>query len=200
MLATALALNNAFASNKWPLGKWPLGWFVLGWIALNQWRQQRLSLGWRWATLLLSVGLGQIVASCAPQATVPPRHVQLQQVWELQPGDQVAGHMVEGSLGDVSLNLAGGSVYAPFDGQVEPMAQPHCVIFSTAEVPAYLFRLCGLQRPRLGQVRQGTVIGRGQYLHFGTLRMQPEGTWALVEPASMILERTLQPESVESMN
>ena len=143
------------------------------------------------------LGVGLLLGSCGRQPEPPPRHFQLQQTWELQPGDDVAGYLVAGSLGDVSLDLSGGSVYAPFDGQLEPLENPHCVIFSTAEVPAYLFRLCGLRRPRLGLVRQGQVMGRGQHLHFGTLRMQPDGTWALVEPASTVLERLLQPEVTE---
>jgi hypothetical protein len=143
----------------------------------------------------VGIGVGLLMGSCSAQPVPPTRHIQLQQTWELQPGDQIGGHLVAASLGDVSLDLDGGSVYAPFDGQLEPLEDPHCVIFSTAEVPAYLFRLCGLGRPQLGAVRQGRVIGRGQHLHFGTLRMQPDGTWALVEPARTVLARLLNPEA-----
>jgi hypothetical protein len=62
-------------------------------------------------------------------------------------------------------------------------------------VPAYLFRLCGLNKPHLGAVSQGDVIGSGKLLLFAALRKQPNGTWAIVEPAKGILERTLKRQS-----
>ena len=145
--------------------------------------------------LALSMSLSCLagITGCSSQSSAPPRYISLQQTWELQPGDHIAGHLVSASLGDVTIELDGSAVHAPFDGEVEPAAQAHCVFFSSPEVPAYLFRLCGLSHPQLGQLKLGQVIGKGDYLHFATLRRQPEGTWAIVEPSSNILERALQP-------
>ena len=137
----------------------------------------------------MAVGL----TSCQLKATVTPRSVPVQQTWELQLGDRVAGYVISASLGDISIELNGGKIYAPFAGEVELTDKASCIVFSSAEVPAYLFRFCGIRRPRLGTVRQGDSIGSGRYLHFATLRRQPDGTWAIVEPSSSVLERTLQP-------
>lgn len=141
---------------------------------------------------------GAITGCSGGQSSPPPRYISLQQTWELQPGDSIAGHLVSASLGDVSIELDGAAVRAPFDGEVEPAAQAHCVFFSSPEVPAYLFRLCGIDHPQVGRLKLGQVIGRGDYLHFATLRRQPEGTWAIVEPSSNILERALRPNSQSS--
>lgn len=136
--------------------------------------------------------LGAIAPSCQPrQATPPPRHIPIQQTWELEPGDEVGGYEVIGSLGDVSIELNGGAVRAPFAGDVEAITQHNCIVFSSPEVPAYLFRLCGLRNPHLGSVAMGSVIGKGDYLHFATLRRQPDGLWAIVEPSTGVLERAL---------
>lgn len=129
--------------------------------------------------------------SCTNRTAEAPRAIQIYQNWELGPGDAIAGHTVLGGLGDISIELEGNSVYAPFDGRVQPNVKG-CVIFSTPQIPAYLFRLCGLKRPVLGQVSQGEPIGSGDYLQFAALRRQPDGRWALVEPAVDILERTLE--------
>ena len=67
-----------------------------------------------------------------------------------------------------------------------------CVFFSTAEIPAYKFRFCGLNAPQLGNLRQGDPIGKGDTMQFAALRKQPDGKWAIVEPAKNILERTLK--------
>ncbi|MEM8810852.1 MAG: hypothetical protein AAGF01_32990 [Cyanobacteria bacterium P01_G01_bin.38] len=101
--------------------------------------------------------------------------------------------MVVGSLGDVSIQLSGHKLYAPFIGKIEPATQPHCVIYSTPEVPAYLFRFCGLNRPTLGKINSGQPIGSGDYLQFATMRRQPDGTWTIVEPSTGILERAIDP-------
>ncbi|MBF2075886.1 MAG: hypothetical protein IGS50_19300 [Synechococcales cyanobacterium C42_A2020_086] len=141
------------------------------------------------------VVIGAVLASAGcstSRAPVPLRTIQIQQAWQLQSGDSVGEYRIAAGLGDVSLELNGGTVYAPFSGQVQP-TDHQCVLFSSPEVPAYLFRLCGLKQPRLGEVRQGDAIGAGAYLHFATLRRQPEGTWTFVEPSRSILERLLQP-------
>jgi hypothetical protein len=142
------------------------------------------------AALMLLIGGCQF----SRETTEPARAIQLHQHWELQPGDRVAGHSIVGGLGDVSIGIQGDRLFAPFDGLVQPDAgMPDCVIFSSTEIPAYLFRLCGLRQTRLGKRSQGDPIGSGDYLHFATLRRQPDGTWAMVEPSRNILEKILTP-------
>ena len=105
-------------------------------------------------------------ACSAPYPTEPPRTIQIQQAWQLQPGDTIGGHQVAAGLGDISIDLKGDSAYAPFGGRVQPLKPDvkNCVVFSSPEIPAYLFRLCGLQNLKLGEVEQGDVIGSGAYL------------------------------------
>ena len=135
---------------------------------------------------LLLLGL---TACTLTQAQVPPRNIPIHQNWVLQPGSKVGNFSVVGSLGDVSIDLDGHQIRAPFDGQVQP-AEHDCIAFTSPEIPAYLFRLCGVTRPRLGDVKAGTVIGRGDILQFAAMRRQPDGTWAMVEPAIDVLEKT----------
>jgi hypothetical protein len=143
----------------------------------------RVAIGGAIATLVL--------AACSQTPSdVTPRNLPIQQQWELQPGDSVLDFPVAAGLGDISIELDGGSVYAPFRGQVEPNIED-CVVFSSSEVPAYVFRLCGLDDPKLGALEQGDVIGKGKYIHIAALRKQPDGTWALVEPSNQLLEQLL---------
>jgi hypothetical protein len=117
-------------------------------------------------------------------------NLNLYQKWQFQPGDQIAGYPIAAGLGDISIELNGKSVYAPFDGLVQK-DQRSCLIFSTPDVPAYLFRLCGISNPRLGRCNQGEVLGTATFLHFATLRKQPDGTWAIVESSKSVLESIL---------
>jgi hypothetical protein len=116
--------------------------------------------------------------------------LKLHQKWELQPGDTIANYPVLGGLGDLSINTQGKPIYAPFHGTLRRTTH-HCTLFSSPEVPAYQFRLCGLSNPRLGDVAQGDSIGTANALQFAALRKQPDGTWAIVEPSKSILHRTL---------
>ncbi len=152
----------------------------------------RLSRTWRapWRALPLLGLLGLGACGLAP-AQVPQRHIPVQQNWTLQPGSEVGGFPVMGGLGDVSIELGGGKVRAPFDGQLQPTSSDTCVAFTTPEIPAYLFRLCGVTKPRLGEVKARQVMGRSEVLQFAAMRRQPDGTWAIVEPATDILEKTL---------
>ncbi|WP_297085070.1 hypothetical protein [Thermoleptolyngbya sp. C42_A2020_037] len=140
----------------------------------------------------LRIALLLPLAACGI-AQEPPtaRSVPIHQTWQIQPGSAIAGHRVLAGLGDISIDLAGGQVYAPFDGQIQPTAGD-CVVFSSPEVPAYLLRLCGLRRPSLGSVREGQPLGRGEVLHFAALRKQTDGRWALVEPSAALLTRVLR--------
>lgn len=145
------------------------------------------------AIRVLGVALPLLLTGCnwMQKTSEPPIDVKLYQTWQLQPGDDVAGRSVIGGLGDISIDLKNGSVYAPFDGRTRRDTR-NCVIFSSPDVPAYLFRFCGLDNPRFGEVRQGDAIGSGRSLRFAALRKQPNGTWAIVEPSKQILERTLK--------
>jgi hypothetical protein len=116
--------------------------------------------------------------------------VQLYQKWAIKPGDRIAGRSIAGGLGDLSIALGGGKVLAPFDGEARRDKQG-CVFLSGKTVPNYLFRLCGLDQPKLGELRKGETLGSGQMLHFATLRQQSNGTWAVVEPAKKVLEVAL---------
>ena len=141
------------------------------------------------ATLLPLILMG--VGACRfATAEVPPRKIPIHQSWALQPGSQVGNYHVVGGLGDISIELDGSAVKAPFDGKVQP-TDHKCVAFSSPEVPAYLFRLCGVKRPRLGSIEAGQVIGRGEVLQFAAMRRQPDGSWAMVEPAIEVLEKTV---------
>lgn len=147
-------------------------------------------------TGFLAAGLSLGLVSCRAQlAPVSPRSLHIHQTWQLQPGSQVAGRRISGGLGDISVELAGASVYAPFNGHVQSVqgiAAP-CVVLSSPEVPAYLLRLCGVRQPKLGDVLSGQPIGSAETLQFAALRKQPDGKWALVEPSVQILAQTLTP-------
>ncbi|WP_088890814.1 hypothetical protein [Leptolyngbya ohadii] len=142
------------------------------------------------ASILAVLLLFQVGCASEQSSTPLTRTIQIQQTWQLQPGDTIANYAVVAGLGDISIRLGGNSVYAPFDGEVQKNVAD-CVLFSSADVPAYLFRLCGLNQPRVGTITQGQAIGSGEFVHIATLRKQPEGTWAMVEPAQDILEKLL---------
>lgn len=144
---------------------------------------------WRnaWTSLMAIALLG---TACS-QAPRPVRTVPIQQSWELQLGSTVGKHRIAGGLGDISIEMKGDRVYVPFDGEVQSNDIPGCYIYSTPDVPAYLFRLCGLKSGKTGRVRSGDTLGSADYLHFAALRRQPDGTWALVEPSKEMLERMI---------
>lgn len=129
--------------------------------------------------------------SCGAKATPTVKSITLQQQWTLNPGDTIAGSRVAGSLGDISLHLKDNAIKAPFDGDLMPSEQTECALYSTPEIPAYLFRMCGLSSFQFGEVKAGKVMGKGGYLSFATLRRQPDGTWIIVEPAQSVLEKVL---------
>lgn len=144
--------------------------------------------GWlRSAAGLMSL----LLTACqTPPDSEPPVSVKLYQTWQLQPGDRIAGYPVLGGLGDISIELNNKPVYAPFDGRTQRDTRD-CLLLSSPEVPAYMFRLCGLVNPYLGRVNRGDVLGKAASLQFAALRQQSNGTWAIVEPSQQVLERTL---------
>jgi len=142
---------------------------------------------------LLSLFLLTVIPSgcqqSAPTAIAPP---PLHQQWELQAGDRISGHEIVSGLGDLSIELDGKAVYAPFKGKTV-IDTRGCVYFETPEVPNYQFRLCGLKQPRLGKVDRSDRIATADTLRFATLRKHPSGKWAIVEPSKQILETLLKP-------
>ena len=154
-------------------------------FSLMPWRLNRLLC---WLIMLLSALL---LSGCGANAKPKPKIITLQQQWALNPGDEVNGNLVAGSLGDISLLLKQGKVSAPFDGELDPSETKQCALYSTPEIPAYLFRLCGLKKFNYGEVEAGEPMGKGDYLSFATLRRQPDGTWIIVEPAKGVLEKAL---------
>ena len=130
--------------------------------------------------------------ACQQAPAGPTRKIVLQQTWELNSGDLVSGHLITGGLGDITVNLNHASIRAPFAGKAELAAEgAQCIYFSTPDIPAYLFRYCGVKNPKVGPLSPGEVMGRGRQIHFATLRRQPDGTWAIVEPSNQVLEKTL---------
>ncbi len=131
------------------------------------------------------------LSGCAAHLAPPARRITLQQQWTLNPGDDIAGNQVAGSLGDISLYLKNSRVNAPFNGELEPSEIKQCALYSTPDIPAYLFRFCGLSNLAYGEIKAGKRIGKGSFLSFATLRRQPDGTWIIVEPAREVLEKAL---------
>lgn len=137
--------------------------------------------------------LGLVSGCTAPQqseSTIP--EPKLYQSWQLKPGDEISGSTVTGGLGDISIALKGKSVYAPSAGDAY-QDKRGCIYFAGADTPAYLFRLCGLNAPKLGALKAGDAIATGEMLQFATLLKQSDDTWALVEPDKSLLQRMLQP-------
>lgn len=144
--------------------------------------------------MLALVLLSGLWSCSSPRANPGPRNVTLSQKWALQPGDRLAGYQVQSGLGDITLDIQGKRVFMPFDGQIQPAEGKTdlCVILSSPDVPAYLFRLCGLRQVKLGDLAQGDPIGNGDNVSFATLRRQADGTWAMVEPAKEMIEQFLE--------
>ena len=142
-----------------------------------------------WAGLCL---LALINISCS-RSDHYTRNLTLHQSWPLAAGTEVAGYTVSSGLGDITLDLRGDNIHMPFDGKVEstPVNNSNCVLVSSGDVPAYLFRLCGLRQAKLGPQKQGSSIGHATQLVFSMLRRQPDGTWAIVEPSPKFVEQLL---------
>ncbi|MGD1853609.1 MAG: hypothetical protein ACFB2W_05095 [Leptolyngbyaceae cyanobacterium] len=141
----------------------------------------------------IKCGVGAVLAillTACQQGAPPVRNITVQQTWELQIGNRVGDYRISSGLGDITLELEGNPVYMPFDGKLQPIDDT-CLALTSPEVPAYLFRLCGISRPRVGQRQQGNTIGRAQQLVFATFRKEPDGTWALVEPATALMAKFL---------
>jgi hypothetical protein len=158
-----------------------------------------------WIKALPIAGLIPLITSCGHTPPPPQIKVQVFQDWQLKPGDRLAGYAVTGGLGDISIDVQGQAIYAPFKGETQRDAQG-CLFYSSPEVPSYLFRLCGvtgrawlgldippLNQLHLGAVKAGETLGYATTLQFATLRKQTNGKWAIVEPDKSLIETLLKP-------
>lgn len=146
----------------------------------------------KYSGLGLTLGLFlSLVVGCSRPASAP-RRLNLHQSWSLPMGSAIAGYPVSSSLGDISLELGGDAVRMPFNGTVEP-TEMDCVLVSSDDIPAYLFRLCGLSQTKFGSRQRGQTIGRADHLIFAMLRREPDGTWAMVEPSAQFIKQLLKP-------
>ena len=135
--------------------------------------------------LIFLVGCG------SQQTSEAPKQFPMTQNWELKPGDTIANYKILGGLGDISIALKGKKLYAPYNGRVQPH-NSQCVVFSSEEVSAYLFRICGLQSTQFGSRLRGETMGRGEQVQIALLNKQADGKWAMVEPSKEIIEQMLQ--------
>lgn len=150
----------------------------------------RIHTYWLTALLIGSVTACQIekIHSASP---AKPTSIQVYQKWELQRGDRIHDQTVVSGLGELTIDLAGKSIYAPMSGEAK-LDPSGCVLFAGTELPAYLFRFCGISAPNLGALRKGQTIGTGNLLVFATFQKQQNGTWAFVEPSKSMLEQILK--------
>jgi hypothetical protein len=137
------------------------------------------------------ISLIPIVLTACQSSKPTIKAPDLHQKWELQAGDRIAGYEIISGLGDLSLELQGKPIYAPTRGKTSIDAR-HCVYFDSPEIPNYLFRLCGLDNPSLGNLSKGDQIGKANQLQIATLRQHPSGKWAIVEPSKQMLETLLK--------
>jgi hypothetical protein len=151
-----------------------------------------------------------LISGCRISPTPDQKiEVNVSQNWQLQAGSTIepdnadadAAYRVTSGLGDIAIQLSDGmenpwqigyrSVYAPFAGEVR-IDSRHCLFYMAAEIPAYAFRLCGLTPAKLGKIAAGAPIGHGRSLQFATLRKQPNGKWAIVEPDQSFIKKLLK--------
>ena len=146
------------------------------------------------------VMLGLVSVGCTTVSSPQVRRtLELEQQWQVQPGDTISGHPVMGGLGDISLAVNGQEIYAPLDGKLQPY-NANCVVFSSEELPIYLFRFCGLKSPKWGQKRSGDRLGKADMLNLAILNRRPNGKWAFVEPSKGIVEQILTPNFGQSLD
>ncbi|WP_430687942.1 hypothetical protein [Leptolyngbya sp. AN03gr2] len=152
---------------------------------------------YRYCLLLSILGTVCELFACTPMRSESaisgkPVDIKIYQKWEIQRGAQINDYTVVSGLGELAIATQGAAIYAPMTGEAR-IDQTSCILFFGAEVPGYLFRLCGLKAPQPGQRRQGQPLGNADLLVFATFRKQSDGTWAFVEPSPAIVERTLKP-------
>lgn len=145
---------------------------------------------WITALMISNLTACQIIQpQLSPEAK--PMKIQIYQKWELQRGDRINNQTVTSALGELAIETNGNAVYAPMRGEAKPDSNG-CVLFAGTELPSYLFRLCGINVPKLGTLRKGQPIGTAKLLVLATFLKQANGTWAFVEPSKAIVEQILK--------
>ena len=153
--------------------------------------------------IVLAYESGQFIGFKRDPIPASPNHkeVELKQTWGLQTGDSIVGHDIVGGLGGLSIEIKQ-AIYAPADGIVYDRfvfinkgslnkSQDNCMLFASAQMPAYLLQLCGLSQRNLGTVKQGQPIGKTTgYLYVALLREDRQ--WFFVSPAKELLKRLLR--------
>ncbi|MEP0915368.1 hypothetical protein NC981_00935 [Leptolyngbya sp. DQ-M1] len=146
-------------------------------------------------TTLAGLMVGSLAACqlAKTQLSSPTRtmSIQIYQKWELQRGNRINNQTIVSALGELAIDLDGKPIYVPMSGEAKP-DQAGCVLFAGTELPAYLFRFCGISSPTLGVLRKGQPIGTAHLLVFSTFLKQNNGTWAFVEPSKTMLEQILK--------
>lgn len=120
-----------------------------------------------------------------------PMSIQIYQKWELQRGDRINNQTIVSALGELAIDMGGKPIYAPMNGEVN-LDRTGCALFAGTDLPAYLFRFCGINAPKLGVLQKGQTIGTANLLVFSTFLKQQNGTWAFVEPSKSMLEQILK--------
>lgn len=111
----------------------------------------------------------------------------------LQRGAHIEGGELLAGLGFIALKPDSKKVYAPFNGKTTA-GEAGCVNFSTADIPNYKFRLCGIDRPKIQKVQKGDLIGSSDLLLLCTLlTVDSQHTWRIVEPSSVVIQGLLNP-------
>lgn len=126
-----------------------------------------------------------------PSSSAKPMSLQIYQKWELQRGNRINNQTIVSALGELAIDLDRKPIYASMSGETK-LDQSGCVLFAGTELPAYLFRFCGISSPKLGVLRKGQPIGTAHLLVFATFLKQNNGTWAFVEPSKTMLEQILK--------
>lgn len=133
--------------------------------------------------------------------------VELETTWGVRAGEEIGRFPVVSGLGDISIRFDG-EVVAPFDGLVRDQFvlisdgvltrnNRDCVLFVSPQTPAYLSKICGLDRHYSGHVEQGDAIGSSDgYVHIAlfSYRRQTEDqlSWVYVSPSAEFLNRLVQ--------
>lgn len=132
------------------------------------------------------------------------KQIEVKKVGDIESGEVIAGQRVIGGLGDISLKF-NGSVKAPVTGVVDSEfvlvtednlidSTRDCIIFSSAQMPAYLLKICGLTGRNLGAVDRGSPIGEtGGKLHISLLSFRQVDNqtkkWIYVSPSKTLIEK-----------
>lgn len=81
--------------------------------------------------LAASVSCASVSCSTGPVVTESPRTIQIQQTWQLQPGDSVGNYQIAAGLGDISIELEWGKGVRSLRWSSTAECQRLCVVFQS---------------------------------------------------------------------